>query len=354
MTDSEDQPTPPTVSIYQNPDHVSGILQQAYNTGLLTGEQRDHEDQSSQSTSDSRQGDAGAKAGVTVPGIVEFGFNLDGGLSHATTVGQDATARSSQNFIYSQAFYLYHVRRALIARQQLKHVTDVTDSQTLESGDFVEFQASFKPNELSAILDILTPDMIRAAVYYKYHHDGVELFSGFDTFDEVQRFSFELKEKANANADLASAIASAVRVDFRSGKTREYYGAIASSGDAVTAITICDAAHFTVDDEDRILDGNFKVLGKVTSPLTEDVPVLERNKILDRLNPKLVDHLFGSLRDAASKQALQLEERAISSQDDADSADDEEDTALVDPFDLALESRIIGPSFRVIPIAIYI
>jgi hypothetical protein len=142
-------------------------------------------------------------------------------------------------------------------------------------------------------------------------------------------------------SELAYAIARAVRVDFRSEKTREFYGTIAPGPDGVTAITICDNAHFVVEDEDRILDGDFTVLGKVTSTTSTDVPMLERNKILERLKPEGVDTLFRQLRHSVEGQARKLDAHG----DDGDLPDDF--------FDVAFSSRVWGPSFKVIPIAIY-
>ena len=60
----------------------------------------------------------------------------------------------------------------------------------------------------------------------------------------------------------------------------------------MTVVTICDAQHFTVEDEDRILDGTFTVLGKVTSAPVEGLPVFERNKVLRNLAPDAVDQII--------------------------------------------------------------
>jgi hypothetical protein len=154
-------------------------------------------------------------------------------------------------------------------------------------------------------------------------------------------FSEKNLAEAQAKADLARAVAEAVRVDFRSEKTREFYGTIGTGEEAVTAITICDNPHFVVDDEDRILDGRYTVLGKVTSPMVRDVPILGRNKVLDRLRPEMVDDAFKELRGGANKQARKLEDRLSS------------EPEIGDIFDTALASRIEGPSFQVVPVAIY-
>lgn len=341
---SKAEPTAPTISIYQNPDHVAGILQQAYGTGLLTAEIREQQNESTTGTTGSRKGEADASAKAKLPGVGEVALGLSGGLDQAKTNGQLLGSLTSQNFEFSQASHLYHVRRVLQDRGQLKKVGSRTEARDLIPGDFVEFQATFQPNELGALLDILTPEMISAATYYKFRREGVQKFDGYDDFQAVQRFSFTNDVAARMHADLALAIAKAVRVDFRSEKTREYYGAIGDADSLVTAVTICDAAHFTVDDEDRILDGSFTVLGKVTSTLTEDVPILGRNKLLDRLKPEAVDNLFQDFNRNISKGAEELDKRTGSA----------DENPAKDIIDIALPSRIEGHSFQVIPIAIFI
>jgi hypothetical protein len=338
------EPITPTISIYQNPDHVAGIVQQAHNKGLLKTENWEQQNESTTGTTGSTGAGADVSVKATVPGVGGASFGLSGGLDQGDSTGRMLGSRSSQNYEFSQAYYLYHVRQILQDRGQLKTVGSRTAADSLAPGDFVEFQATFQPNELGALLDILTPELISAATYYKFRREGVAKFDGYDSFEEVKRFSFANDVTSRVHADLALAIAQAARVDFRSEKTREYYGAIGDANSRVTAVTICDAAHFIVDDEDRILDGYFTVLGKVTSPLTKDVPIFARNKFLDRLKPEAVDDLFQELNNTVSKGAQELEKRTGS----ADGKDAQ------DVIDLALPSRIEGYSFQVIPIAIFV
>lgn len=238
------------------------------------------------------------------------------------------------------------VRDTLRARGQLKTLASNDDALGLNSGDFVEYQATFRPNEISALLDILTPDLIAAITAYRVRSEGVRLLGGLDDVDDMKSEWFKAETKAGVQADFARAIATALRVDFRSESTREYYGTIDTEGeDDVTAVTICDNAHFVVDDEDRILDGHFTVLGKVTSPAETDVPVLERNKVLERLQPTAVDQIFQALRQSVEPQAQRLSERSSAAGGDFPSGSD--------LLDVEFASRVPGLSFRVIPIAIY-
>ncbi|OFT98072.1 hypothetical protein HMPREF3087_02290 [Brevibacterium sp. HMSC22B09] len=202
----------------------------------------------------------------------------------------------------------------------------------------VEFKSSFQPNQLHALLDIVTPSLVAAIVEHQVRADAIKLYDAYSSFEERKMFAEKSAAKAEIRASLARTIAEAVRVDFRAEKTREFYGDISD----VTAITICDSAYFAVDDEDRILDGEFSVLGKVTSSVQENVPVLHRNKLLQRVSPDVVDEVFSFLRDNVSTQVDRFQ------------AGDGSPMKLRNAIDLALPSRISGPSFKVVPIAIYV
>lgn len=329
----------PTISIYQNPDHVAGILQQLHVAPLITGESREHGGSASEGNTRGTTAGAGANAGARVPFLGALGLNAETERVWANESGLTNSNRTVQNFTYSQAYYLYVVRAALQERNLLRLVASAEDAKDLGSGDFVEFQATFRPNELHALLDILTPDLIAAITNYQVKNVGIKAFPNYETIDELKVFSETLHANAANKSDLARAIAEATRVDFRAEKTREFYGDIGHG--EVTAVTICDNPHFVVDDEDRILDGTFTVLGKVTSAVETDLPILARNKVLDRLDPDVVDELFTFLRTSVGEQAAKIEA----------TGDDGPDMSNM--LDVALQSRINGSSFKVVPIAVY-
>ena len=339
------QPTP-TVSIYQNPDHVAGILQQVFVAPLIVAETHEQGEDASRAENVGKQAGGTLAASASIPLVGKIDADLTGQRARNTEVGSVSTTRLSRNYEYSQAYYLYLIRNTLRERGQLKTVTAGSEAAGLEAGDFVEYEATFRPNEISALLDILTPDLIAAITHHHYKDEGIKLFDAYaGDYEALKVFIEKNAAKAENNAVLARAVAEAVRVDFRSEKTREFYGAIGPTSDSVTAITICDHAHFVVEDEDRILDGHFTVLGKVTSPVVRDVPILERNKLLDRLKPEGVDELFDQLRDSVNDKARGIEHLAGTDGDSSSTTD-----GIVD---MALASRIEGSSFKVIPIAIY-
>lgn len=112
--------------------------------------------------------------------------------------------------------------------------------------------------------------------------------------------------------------------------------AVRTDGEAVTVITMCDRSFFTVEDSDRILDGRFTVLGKVTAEIDMDRPTLERNKLLSSIPPESIDKLMGKMK----KQL------------DAGIADAKMTGAMA--FEPKFSARVEGASLKVVPIAIYV
>lgn len=295
-------PARPTIAIYQNPDHVAGILQQLYAAPLVINESREQGVGSSSSNKAETKAQGGLKAGVDLPFVGELGIDTTGDHARAREAGLTNNSKTVQNFTYSQAYYLFLVRETLRRHGMLQTISTAADAADLKSGDFVEFQATFRASAMHALLDILTPALIAAITEYQVKSDGAKRMPDFANIDELKIYSEKLFQRAAMQADIARVTAEAVRVDFRTQKTREFYGRVKD----VTAITICDNAHFVVEDEDRILDGSFTVLGKATSELERDVPVLARNKLLDRISPEVVDSLFGRLKSDLAQQADSL------------------------------------------------
>jgi hypothetical protein len=335
-----------TIAVYQNGDHVSGILQQAYDRGVLRNDTRESGQQSTRSQAKDSKTDLGLEAGADVPFMAKAQGRMGYGRSRQSGDESRQEDRVTSTFEYTEAYYLHVVRRHLSATGMLRSVSTVTDAMALAIGDFVEFQAGFRPNQVTPFLDILTPDFVGRIAHYRQMRGAadklgaVQGFDGLDGFDRIKAFAEQAKMRADADADIARSVAAAVQADFRGAATREYYASIGTGDRAVTAVTICDAPCFLLDDADRLLDGSFTVLGKVSSPVATDVPVLSRNKLLSRLDVDFVDEALNQLREATKKSATKLP---------GDQSD-----AIESVLDANLEARIAGPSFNVIPIAIYL
>ena len=336
----------PTVTVYQNGDHVSGILQQAYERGL----QRDGTYVSAKQTAESKTLESGGKgageAGADVPFLAKAQVSL--GYSRQRQSGHESRQedRVTSSFVYTEAHYLHFVRRFLRDSGLLRSITSHADAKAVKVGDFVEFQAAFRPNQVTPFLDILTPDLVGRIAHHRRMREAadnlgaIEGFDGLEGFERIKAFAEQAKMRAEADADLARGLAIAVHADFRGAATREYYGSIGNGDEAVTAVTICDTPCFLLDDADRLLDGSFTVLAKVSTAVEDDVPVLSRNKLLSRLDVGFVDGALADLRKATSDGAAKLP---------GDRGD-----AIDKVLDATLDSRIAGPSFNVIPVAIYL
>lgn len=102
----------------------------------------------------------------------------------------------------------------------------------------------------------------------------------------------------SAEDDLALGLANAVYADLLGTAPREYYGSIENGGDGRD---ICDGSGFLSDDADRLLNGSFTVLGKVSTAAEDEVPLLSRNKLLSLLGVGFVDDALADLPEATSE-----------------------------------------------------
>lgn len=344
--DSEPLPQIPTIAIYQQPDHVAGLLQQIYGQPLVMGETREHSGEQEGTAKGSGSADATVGGKGKVPALGEIEARVAANFGRGSDSRSLAAQRTVSEFVYSQAYYLYLVRGGLRSQNLVKVVKSEDDISTLQSGDFVEFEAAFKADQIAAALDILQPSLVAQVTNQIRMHKWSKA-TDWDSFEDMQIKLATFKEALAADVTLAAAIADAVRVDFRSDKTREFYGHIGSEDSEAVAITICDTEHFTVSDEDRILDGRFTVLGKVSEGPARDRPILERNKLLDKLNPETVDKLFIDMNAAVQKRGEAVEKNIPAN------PGEEEEEAIKSPLNLSLDSRVYGTSFKVVPIAIF-
>lgn len=336
LTDSASPPVP-TVCIYQNSDYVADILQQMGDLGLATASEHEETNRQDVTVDTAASGGAGIAGGLSLPGVGKTEVNLKGDLDRKHGEGSSNDQRVKRQYVYSQAYYLQVVRRYLRERGLCRSL-DSMPSQ-LHPGEFVEFAATFRGNEIVAILDIASPDLVSSLVEYRIRAEGLNIYDAGLTFEQRQAAAEKVYAKADNRSRLARAITEAVRTDFRSDDTREYYGAVLPVSEELTAVTICDTKHFLVDDEDRILDGDFTVLAKVFSGIEQDVSLFDRNKLLHRFNIDIIDELFNQLVEigkASSKDNLFT--KKIDS----------------DILDVSFSAKLRGSSFKVMPIAIYV
>lgn len=320
---------PPRTIVYQNADFVSAMLQEMYQLGILQSSESDATGNSTSTASKQKKAAGGAKAEGSAPLLAKAVGQIDGEWVRQQAQADERSSAQRQKFVYSQAHYLDAVLHGLAEREQLS-----TDPFSAAVGDIVEFTAlTLRPNEVNALLDIATPKLVgelaRFIVRHRKRAEIQESFgraaaadSGFDAGKvSAQRAIHELE--ASETADIAVAIAEALHVDARRTTTREYHATVSEDRNAVL---MCDAEHFVTADPDRLLDGQFTILGKVIKPLTASTPILANNKLLRRFNPDAVTDLLKTM-----------------------GADD----AAAEYFDLTFETEITE-AITVMPVAIYI
>ena len=360
MSNPERPNVPPTVSIYQNPDYVIGILQQASNLGVLQFQEEKDDKSLNEKNTGGGSVDAGIGVELNLPGVLKGKGDLNTKGEGAKGWDDLKALSITRRYEFTQAYYLHHVRHMLNSQGQL--TVDPKSASDVRTGDFIEFSATFAPHEVSALLDVFTPDLASqiartvflsgAAKQYPQFYEGESLEEGQS---RAAMFEREALYQATVYQEVASHVTRAVQLDFRSEATREFYGQISGAGD-LCAVVVCEAEHFVTQDHDRLLDGQFRVLGKVISEPAEDVPVLQRNKILKRINPELVDRGLAWLSEQAQDLAQQIPAKAGAGENEDEFTEGdvgESGTEEVPPVNLDLKARIPGRSFRVIPVAIF-
>ena len=323
--------TTPIVTIYQNSEQVAGILQQVFESPLLTNERRESGVGEASTVSGAGALEAVADVRATlIPGLL----GVDGrGTASGRLDGSRSESRdhlTQQEYAYTQAYNLHRVRAALESAGLVHEIAGDEDPLTdLSIGGFVEYQARFDPVELTLMLDVFTPALVSGIARFMTYKQWGDSYPEPAVPETVRAHAEKMNVDASEKAALAGAVADAFVADTRRGTTREYYGRI---GD-LTVVTVCENAHFMVEDPDRLLDGSFTVLGKVISTVEEDVPTFARNKVLRNVSADAFDEAIDKLTDAVSKASTSSTEELL---------------------DLRLTSRIRGRSFRVLPIAIYV
>lgn len=327
-------PRAPIATIYQNSDQVAGILQQIVRQPLLTEESRETTAEGGTDTEAGGTATAkgSGKAGLPIVGGFELGAEAQASLSSSWT--QTTGTASRQQFVYSQAYNLHLVRQFLEQGSLLTHLMSAEQAEGLQPGSFVEYTTSFDPVELTLALDVISPELVEAITRYIVKRDYISRFPEEGGHEARVQHAEKMHLEADAKGELARAITNGVKVDTRQETTREYYGRLAHEP-ALTVITICDLAHFMVDDPDRLLDGTFTVLGKVISAVELNVPTFSRNKLLRNIAPTALDDGIDKLHELIGQ------------------APDVGETAPSEYVDLKIDSRVRGSSIRVMPLAVF-
>lgn len=329
----------PPVIIYQNSEFILGLLQGILQQGFIESIESETTVSSDIVTENGESGDKSLSVEANA-GLLKFAGDFNKGDSNGHRQSDNNQKLSRSKYQFSPAYYFHYLHHELHKSGFVTELQTKASLNKLSPGQIVEFTAEFLPNEIDAILDIATPDLVSQITKYFLLEQNRKTLRDIDDFETLkhQRKLGELN--ASDAAQLAREVAKALRSDFRSSSTKEYYGEIKLKMDAppITAVTVCDISHFTTADSDRILDGEFSILGKVISTPSLDRPILDKNKILNRIDPYFLEGIFDSISPSTQQRSLQI-------------ADETYDGT---PFDLNFSATIPGKSFSLMPLAIYI
>lgn len=327
-----------TATIYRDDAQVGSMIQQGVEVGAAA-ETRQTQSSSGKTTSHHETTRGGkASAGAALPAIGKAGgeFSKDSSRGSADESGGGLTNETT--FAHTAAGHLHRVLATLSNASLLRTVARLQDARDVQVGDFVLFQATFRPNELATMLDVITPDMAAEIARQQKRSESLTQMDAVE-YSDFQGWVEKRKYIEDSAADMARLIVRGIQADLRSGQTREYHARVEGARSPLTAVVVCEAAAFITADPDRLLDGHFTVVGKVISPARKDVSVLARSKLLARIRPEAIDELQNMLEGVMGNQTTDFAGN---------------DATLGDVVDLHFPSRIEGWSFGVLPIAIYV
>lgn len=303
-----------SLTIYRNDEFVAGLIQQIFNIGLPVDEIRETLQANATQRASEVAGHGNVSASYNAPFLPAAKGDVGGSYTGTNSGDARGEYKNHLTFQYTQANFLHNIRQQLHAQDLVATVSDIGSLEGVEVGHFVEFSATFEANELNSILDLATPDLVASITRWLAKKDQRAKFDYYYSqgHEEFQKFLQRSNMEAEARAEIAAAATQAVRQDFRNETTREYFGSVIGGTEEkrITAVTICDTEYFSSQDKDRILDGTFTVLGKVTEVLTESASILSRNKVLNRIQQPALDELnsqMGSSSDGKFNTQFKLD-----------------------------------------------
>ncbi|WP_326957560.1 DUF6414 family protein [Amycolatopsis sp. NBC_01286] len=331
----------PYVIVYQNADFVGSLYQSETNDGLPNTSQYETSGTSDQSRTGTNKGQGSIKAGGNIPGVAKLEGTVGGGKEVANKDGQTSTRRHRVEMSRDTALYLHVLHERL--DKLTTTVSSNSDGAALDTGSLVKFHGRFRPDPISALLDLGSPDAVAEMTRFATRQGKRAKIVEEDWDIDKVKVRWELVEQeATTKADLARTITEAVHTDFRRKTTTELHCKIDSS---LTALVVCEAEHFVTADPDRPLDGDFTVFGKVVTKPEQDVPIFRKNKLLSRMNHEWVKYILSEITN--------LTEKSVNGEAMPGFLRDETEGKVPPPFNLDFPAIIEGYSFTVLPIAIY-
>jgi len=332
----------PTVTVYRDNTHVRDLVQLGFAPGLLT--ESILTNTTAAKANNDKTTNIGGNAGLrgNLPSLASVETRVNLGRNQTTNLEDSHQNITESHYAHTEASAVQHIVQTLRSRKELTTIEKIKDARDVRVGDFVEFEATFRPNEVSTLLDIFTPEtagrlakIVSRRIYLNKFKNGAKL----PPFDERQQHTDHQRSEEEWVSELTEVIVQGLQADLRSNTTREYYGLISGTRSPLTAVVACESSAFITADPDRLLDGEFKVFGKVISKARHDVSIFDRSKILARIQAGALGPISDQLEKISEHEAKGMAG---------------EETTIGELIDFSLPAQIKGWSFGVLPVAIYI
>lgn len=264
---------------------------------------------------DTTKADVGGSIGVNNV-FALLGVTFKGERSHQKE-GKDQTEMSLER-VHTPTSLFAKLRSMLLKQKLIHQVKNVEDFRLLEDGQFVEFRAVLRKNPLVDMLERFKKVTELAAVLQPesgVHPKGKTSNQGSQPITPAQAFIRQLDGMLSA---------------LNQGDSLELLGELLEAP-GVTAVLSTKVDYFSDRRASEIIDGKFRVLGKVVRAISEDETDtinLLRKTSLASLNPSVFQQLADSLQ--SPEAALVTASR---------------------PGELV--TQIKGPTMQVFPIAIF-
>ena len=271
------------------------------------------ETQSSESSSVKRTGEAGVKTDLGIGSIITlFRLNLSGKRSSGTDESQREV--KSGELVHTPTSLFARLRNELYSRRLVRKVSTSEDISEINEGNFVEFEATLHRNQIIEVLDTFEVLMPLITAF------GEDSNSGSANKRKSRRGKDRQTNDNQKNPTLVQV--ESLRKAIVSSGTIDLVARVGKMNFVLTAEDDC----FIEPTMNSVLDGNFRVFGKVTRVVidnTESVNLL-------RSSP------FGKFPQAVQQLGSAIQELRESGFEGG-----------------VPETNISGPTLQVIPIAIF-
>lgn len=203
------------------------------------------------------------QAGFTVGNVFAFlGISLDAKISGDSTDAESDDARTTEQLIHTPASLFARLRSILVAEGLVAEIADSRGITNVEEGSFVEFRATLHRHQLTEMLEVFETVLPMLV----------------DTSEPQNR---NKRNRPNTEQTNLAATLSQVKSMHQAVSGDGSQDLIAKLGDTAVVLTV-EVGSFIEPTMNDVLDGTFRVLGKVTRVVTDSsdsINLLRRSPI---------------------------------------------------------------------------